>query len=70
MQALWPRRANELRSEIERLVADGASLDQIDRRVAREPLDPELRDALWLYALGRTERRHRPPVPALRLYDG
>ncbi len=69
MQALARRRAGEPRAEIERLVAGGASLKRIDRRLAQAPLDRERRDALWLYAFERTQHRDRPVV-AVPLYAG
>lgn len=59
-----PGSLRELRAMVDALVADGAPLPEIEVEVI-EPagLSEDLRDALWLYAWGCTERQ-RPSVPA------
>lgn len=52
------------RKLIDELVAEGATLREIERDVIdASPLDQDSRDALWLYAWGSLERQ-RPPVLA------
>ena len=53
-----------LRDDIDRLVIEGASLDEIEREVIEDaPVSEDLRAALWLYAWGCVERqRSRMPV--------
>lgn len=49
-----------LRDEIDRLVEEGASLDEIERTVIETAgVNEDLSAALWLYAWGRTEREHQ-----------
>lgn len=51
------------RELIDELVADGATLSEIELDVIEpSPLSEDSRDALWLYAWGSIERR--PPVLA------
>jgi hypothetical protein len=53
-----------LRELIDELVADGASLRDIEREIIEPaPLGQDARDALWLYAWGSLERQ-RPSVLA------
>jgi hypothetical protein len=57
--ALSGRTTREL---IDVLVAEGATLAEIEREVVDpSPLGEDARDALWLYAWGSIERQ-RPPV--------
>jgi hypothetical protein len=53
-----------LRDDIDRLVLEGASLDEIELEVIEDaPVSEDLRAALWLYAWGCVERqRSRMPV--------
>lgn len=52
------RSAREL---IDELVAEGATLLEIERDVIEpSPLKQDSRDALWLYAWGCLERQRRP----------
>jgi hypothetical protein len=45
------------RERVAQAVGDGASLEELeDELIAPAPLPTELRDALWLYAWGLTER--------------
>jgi hypothetical protein len=49
------------RELIDELVAEGASLKDIERDVIDEsPLGEDSRDALWLYAWGSIERQRSP----------
>ncbi|MFL5846673.1 MAG: hypothetical protein ACJ762_18475 [Solirubrobacteraceae bacterium] len=54
----------EIREAIDEMVAEGASLRQIERELIEDaPLSEDSRAALWLYAWGCLER-HRPLVAA------
>jgi hypothetical protein len=45
------------RERVAQAIGDGASLDEVDHELIEPaPLPPDLRDALWLYAWGLTER--------------
>jgi hypothetical protein len=56
--------AQELRDAVDALVADGATLREIELElIDAAPMGEDDRDALWLYAWGCLER-HRPPLPA------
>ncbi len=47
------------RERVAQAVGDGASLDEVEEALIEPaPLPPDLRDALWLYAWGLTERDH------------
>jgi len=51
------------REQIDECVAEGASLQEIERDViADAPLGDDGRDALWLYAWGSIERRRSVPL--------
>jgi hypothetical protein len=51
----------EIRSYIDELVVDGASLAQIEREVIDEaPVSEDSAAALWLYAWGSIERQRSP----------
>ena len=51
-----------LREQVDRAVDEGADLHEVEERVIeRAPVDPEVRDALWLYAWGRLERDDDAP---------
>ena len=46
-----------LREQVDEAVGEGADLGEVEERViARAPVEPEVRDALWLYAWGLLER--------------
>ena len=46
-----------LREQVDAAVGEGADLGEVEERViARAPVEPEVRDALWLYAWGLLER--------------
>jgi hypothetical protein len=52
-----------LRDDIDTLVAEGASLEEIEREVIESAsVSEDIRAALWLYAWGSLERRSRPVV--------
>ena len=52
-----------LRDQVAAAVGGGASLDEVDHDVIRAaPVSGELRDALWLYAWGLSERERQPPA--------
>jgi hypothetical protein len=49
------------RQRVAQAVGDGASLEEVDEALIEPaPLPTELRDALWLYAWGLTERDDAP----------
>ncbi|HEX2085485.1 MAG TPA: hypothetical protein VHF89_07370 [Solirubrobacteraceae bacterium] len=51
-----------LREQVDQAVEAGADLDEVEARVIEHaPVDPEVRDALWLYAWGRLERDDEGP---------
>jgi hypothetical protein len=53
------------RERVAQAVGDGASLDEVeDELIEPAPLPPELRDALWLYAWGLTEREREESAAA------
>jgi hypothetical protein len=63
MEAM-PSQGRQLRELIDALVADGATLREIELEViATAPVGTDARDALWLYAWGCLERQ-RPSVAA------
>jgi hypothetical protein len=46
-----------LREKVDEAVGEGADLHEVEARVIEgAPVDPETRDALWLYAWGLLER--------------
>ena len=46
-----------LKEQVAEAVGEGADLDEVESRVIdAAPVDPEARDALWLYAWGLLER--------------
>ena len=54
----------QLRAAVDKLVEDGAALEEIERElIDGAALSADARDALWLYAWGQIERQ-RPPVSA------
>ncbi len=45
------------KEQVDEAVGAGADLDEVEARVIeRAPVEPEARDALWLYAWGLLER--------------
>ena len=51
-----------LKEQVEAAVGEGANLDEVEARVIeRAPVEPEMRDALWLYAWGLLERDDEGP---------
>ena len=53
------------RERVAQAVGDGASLDEVDEELIEPaPLPEELRDALWLYAWGLTEREREHALSA------
>jgi hypothetical protein len=53
----------QLRTLIESAIADGRCMDDIEHDVISPAnLQPEDHDAVWLYALGRSERRQRHQI--------
>jgi hypothetical protein len=53
------------RERVAQAVGDGASLDEVeDELIEPAPLPAELRDALWLYAWGLTEREREESAAA------
>jgi hypothetical protein len=53
------------RERVAQAVGDGASLDEVeDELIEPAPLPTELRDALWLYAWGLTEREREESAAA------
>ena len=49
------------RERVAQAVGDGASLEEVEESlITPAPLPPDLRDALWLYAWGLTERSEEP----------
>ena len=49
------------RERVAQAVGDGASLNEVDEALIEPaPLPADLRDALWLYAWGLTERDAAP----------
>ena len=54
-----------LRDQVAAAMGDGASLDEVEHELLRPaPVSRELRDALWLYAWGLSERERQPPAAA------
>ena len=50
-----------LKEQVDEAVGGGADLHEVEERVIdRAPVDPESRDALWLYAWGLLERDDEP----------
>jgi hypothetical protein len=50
-----------LREQVDEVVGEGANLHEVEVRVIdRAPVEPEARDALWLYAWGLLERDDTP----------
>ena len=50
-----------LKEQVDEALGEGADLDEVEERViARAPVEPEMRDALWLYAWGLLERDDEP----------
>ncbi len=46
-----------LREKVAEAVGEGADLHEVEERlIDRAPVDPDVRDALWLYAWGLLER--------------
>ncbi len=46
-----------LKEQVAEAVGEGADLHEVEERlIEHAPLDPEARDALWLYAWGLLER--------------
>ena len=46
-----------LKEQVDEAVGEGADLHEVELRVIeRAPVEPEVRDALWLYAWGLLER--------------
>ena len=46
-----------LKEQVDEAVDEGADLHEVEIRVIEHaPVEPEVRDALWLYAWGRLER--------------
>ena len=58
--------ATLIKEQVAQAVGDGADLDEVAESVIYPArLDPEQRDALWLYAWGLLEREHdlaEPPA--------
>ena len=55
------------RERVAEAVDDGASLEEVEQSlIAPAPLPPELRDALWLYAWGLSERDQDRALAAQR----
>jgi hypothetical protein len=53
------------RERVAQAVGDGASLDEVeDELIEPAPLPAEIRDALWLYAWGLTEREREESAAA------
>ena len=53
------------RERVAEAVGDGASLEEVDNQLIEPaPLPTELRDALWLYAWGLTEREREEALAA------
>jgi hypothetical protein len=53
------------RERVAEAVGDGASLEEVDHELIEPaPLPAELRDALWLYAWGLTEREREETAAA------
>jgi hypothetical protein len=56
----------QLRILIEDAVACGACMDDIEHELIDPAnLPPEDHDAVWLFALGRTEHPHPPEIPII-----
>jgi hypothetical protein len=59
------------RLEIDRLLRAGVSLEEIDRRlIATAPVEPDRRDALWLYGWLRSEGRAPAAARAISSAQG
>ncbi len=51
-----------LREQVDEAVGRGADLHEVEERVIEHaPVEPEVRDALWLYAWSRLERDDEGP---------
>ena len=51
-----------LREQVDQALGEGADLHEVEVRVIEHaPVEPEVRDALWLYAWGRLERDEDQP---------
>jgi hypothetical protein len=66
--ARMPTAIRAWRDRVAEAVSEGASLDEVDSSLIQPaPLPPDLRDALWLYAWGLSEREEAPVHTLQRL---
>jgi len=55
--------ARLMRAEIDEALAHGVGLREVEHEIIdRAPVSDDARAALWLYAWGAAERRHRLPT--------